>query len=159
MADGKEQEKAERKPHPLNARTFESAIDQQIARAVGEGKFDNLPGQGRPQRLDEDVNVPEELRLGYRFLKSSGFAPPWVEARRDIEQERRRLEEWLARGNDRWPYLTDQARAGLSAEYRTRLQEFHRMVLNYNLSAPPGAEHLANIRIDEELRRLGRSDA
>lgn len=40
---------------------------------MADGQFDNLPGQGRPQVLEDLSHLPEELRLAYRILKNSGY--------------------------------------------------------------------------------------
>ncbi|MEP7188996.1 MAG: DUF1992 domain-containing protein, partial [Roseiflexaceae bacterium] len=61
---------------------YESLIDQIMNKAQADGLMDNLPGQGQPLELDDDALVPDEYRLGNRMLKSSGFAPPWIEAQR-----------------------------------------------------------------------------
>jgi hypothetical protein len=62
----------------------ERIADRRIREAMERGEFDNLPGAGRPLALDDDSNVPPELRVAYRILKRSGFVPPEVELRRDI---------------------------------------------------------------------------
>ncbi|MFQ5488796.1 MAG: DnaJ family domain-containing protein [Gammaproteobacteria bacterium] len=63
-------------------------IDQLAEARIGEardrGDFDNLAGAGRPLVLDDDLLVPEELRVAYRLLKNAGFVPPELEARREI---------------------------------------------------------------------------
>lgn len=58
--------------------------EQRILEAIERGEFDNLPGSGRPLDLDEDMIVPEELRVAYRILKNAGFLPREVEMRREI---------------------------------------------------------------------------
>src|SRR6266545_4582934 len=72
---------------------YHQLIDQIIAKAQADGLMDNLPGQGQPLKLDADDLVRDEDRLAFRMLKSSGFAPPWIEARREIDEERARLGE------------------------------------------------------------------
>ena len=52
--------------------------ERRIAEAVSRGEFDDLPGAGRPLELDDDVLVPEELRVAHRILKNAGVAPPEV---------------------------------------------------------------------------------
>jgi len=50
--------------------------ERRIEEAIARGKFDDLPGAGRPLELDDiDPLLPEELRLAYRILKNAGFAP------------------------------------------------------------------------------------
>src|SRR5215218_5565797 len=70
-------------------------IDEIMAKAHADGLMDNLPGQGQPLQLDNDDMVPAEYRLGFRMLKSSRFAPPWIEARREIDEQREQVARWL----------------------------------------------------------------
>ena len=60
--------------------------ERRIAEAIANGELDQLPGQGRPLQLDDDVLVPEELRLAYRMLKNAGFVPPEVQALNEIAE-------------------------------------------------------------------------
>ena len=64
---------------------IDQIAERKINEAVERGDLDNLPGSGRPLRQDEDLLVPEELRVTYRLLKNAGYLPPDVELRRDIE--------------------------------------------------------------------------
>jgi len=63
---------------------IERIAEQRIREAIERGDFDRLPGRGKPLDLDDDADVPAELRVAYRILKNSGFVPPEVELRRDI---------------------------------------------------------------------------
>lgn len=57
--------------------------EQHIQQARQKGEFDNLPGYGKPLALDDDSAVPEELRVGFRLLKNSGYLPPELQDRKD----------------------------------------------------------------------------
>lgn len=57
--------------------------EQHILQARQKGEFDNLPGYGKPLALDDDSAVPEELRVGFRLLKNSGYLPPELQDRKD----------------------------------------------------------------------------
>jgi len=46
---------------------LEFLAEKKLAEAVSRGELDDLPGQGRPLDLQEDLLVPEELRLAYRI--------------------------------------------------------------------------------------------
>ena len=133
---------------------YESLIDQIMNKAQADGLMDNLPGQGQPLNLEDDALVPDEYRLGHRMLKASGFAPPWIEAQREIEQERARLDSWLKDAKRRLPHLDASARAALKVTYRRKLDDLQRLIMNYNLQAPPGAPHLAGLRMADELAKL-----
>jgi hypothetical protein len=62
---------------------FFSIVEQRIEQAERDGLFANLPGRGRPLQLDDLSGVPEELRASYILLKTHGFVPPELEARRE----------------------------------------------------------------------------
>jgi len=66
--------------------------EQRIAEAIERGELSNLPGEGRPLKLDDDALVPEDLRMAYRILRNAGFVPPEVESLREIGELERLLE-------------------------------------------------------------------
>jgi hypothetical protein len=66
-------------------------IEEQIKKAIAEGKFDNLPGQGKPLDLDGYFQAPEHLRMGYSILKNGNFVPEEVQLLKDIEALREQL--------------------------------------------------------------------
>ena len=139
---------------PVTRHNYQSLIEQRIAQAQDDGLFDNLPGHGKPQDLDDDALVPEEYRVGFRLLKANGFAPPWIEARREIDEERAQLTNWLNDARQRWPYLAAPARAALRVSYRRKLDDLQRMIMNFNLKAPPGISHVEGLRMADELGKL-----
>ena len=65
--------------------------EEKILAAIERGEFEDLPGQGKPLVLDDNSLVPEELRAGYRLLKNSGYLPPELELKSEIQ----RVEELL----------------------------------------------------------------
>ena len=58
--------------------------EQKIKEAIERGELDELPGRGRPLRLDDDAFVPEDLRAAYRVLKNAGYLPPELELTKEI---------------------------------------------------------------------------
>jgi len=144
--------------HPLRRVTlqnFQSLIDQQMREAETAGAFQNLPGAGKPLKLDDDANVPEELRLAHRMLKGSGYAPPWIELKKSIAEAQADLAAWLARANARWPRLAEPDRTQLRAEYEQHIRDLNKQITSYNLSAPPAAGQLPLLQPWRELRKLG----
>ena len=49
------------------------SADEAIRKAMEEGKFDNLPGKGKPLKLDEDPFEDPEWRLANKMLKEGGY--------------------------------------------------------------------------------------
>jgi len=52
-----------------------SIAEEKIKEAMAAGEFDNLPGHGKPLKLEDDSHVPEDLRMAYRVLKNAGYVP------------------------------------------------------------------------------------
>ena len=63
---------------------YETFIEKQIQKAIGEGKFDNLEGKGKPINLDAYFATPEDIRVGYSVLKSNKFVPEEVDRLKEI---------------------------------------------------------------------------
>jgi hypothetical protein len=157
MSDNPDDE-ARRDAHPLRRvtlRNFESLIDQQMREAEAAGQFKDLPGAGKPLKLDDDKDVPEELRIGFRMLKGAGYAPPWIELQKSIRDEQAELQHWLARANERWPRLGELERGRLRAEYEQKLRDLNKQISSYNLTAPPAAGQIPLLQAWRELRKLG----
>ena len=157
MSEHNDHEKQDRQPgHTPPGRRFRNFLDEIMAKAHADGLMDNLPGQGEPLKTDDDALVPDEYRLGFRMLKASGFAPPWIEARREIDEERTRIDTWLTDANRRWPHLEAHAQAALRVTYKRKLDDLQRLILNFNLKAPPSVSHVEGLRMAAELSKLGR---
>lgn len=75
---------------------LDALVEQRIAAAAARGEFDDLPGAGAPQHLDDDLLVPEEVRVANRILKNAGFVPPAVEQLRSL----RHLQDELNAASD-----------------------------------------------------------
>jgi len=63
---------------------FQRIAEQRILEAQRAGAFDNLPGKGKPLRLEDLSWVPDELRIGYHVLKNAHVLPPEAELLKDI---------------------------------------------------------------------------
>jgi len=81
-------------------RLLDALVEQRIAAAAARGEFDDLPGAGVPLALEDEVLVPEEVRVANRILKNAGFVPPAVEqlrALRDLQDELNAVSDRSAR--------------------------------------------------------------
>src|SRR4030095_16899995 len=76
---------------------WESLIDRKIREAMEEGEFDDLPGRGAPVDLAENPFEDPDWRMAHRMLRNAGFAPAWIEERKDIEAEIQAARTVLAR--------------------------------------------------------------
>jgi len=63
---------------------FSIIAEDRIKKAIEEGEFDNLPGQGKPLKLDDMSHIPEELRVAYKVLKNSNMLDDVEKLKKDI---------------------------------------------------------------------------
>ena len=75
---------------------FEKLAEERIRKAAERGDFEDLPGKGEPLQLEDDSNVPDELRLAYKVLKNAGYTPPEIQAQKELVQ----IEDLLANAPD-----------------------------------------------------------
>jgi hypothetical protein len=114
--------------------------ERKIRKAMEEGAFDNLSGKGRPLDLEEDPYEDPSMRMAHRLLRNNGFAPPWVEERRDIMRD---LD--LARQAFESSSTRDHARA--LDVYRQQIADINRRIAAHNLKTPSPALHLLSLKI------------
>ena len=58
--------------------------EQHIREAMARGEFDNLPQKGQPIPREDDSDVPEELRIGFKILRNAGYLPEELQLNREI---------------------------------------------------------------------------
>ena len=73
-------------------------VEGGLQTAVKTGAFDNLPGKGKPLRLDSNP-FTKDSALATELLKESGFSLPFIEEKREIvaavsKQEKQLLRIW-----------------------------------------------------------------
>jgi hypothetical protein len=81
-------------------RRWESVVDQAIREAQARGEFDDLPGHGRPLRLDENP-LAGDREMGFRVLKNAGILPEWMELEKELRAEEADLQA-LKERTARW---------------------------------------------------------
>jgi hypothetical protein len=116
--------------------------ERKIREAQEKGEFDNLPGKGKPLQLEDDSQIPEELRLAYKILKNADCLPPELELRKDIV----RMEEML------------QGVTDLKEKYRLMKKlNFQIMKLNMMRRVSPLLEE-DQVYYDKVVEQLSKSD-
>ncbi|MEW5871617.1 MAG: DnaJ family domain-containing protein [Chloroflexota bacterium] len=132
-------------------------IEEHIRRAAEEGKFDNLPGKGKPLRLEGDPLADPEWRLAYHVLREGGYTLPWIELQQEIDAESeaaraglRRAWAWrqkaLAGGEP--PGLVEAEWQRARRRFAARVEKLNRRIFDYNLQVP--AERLQRRKLDVE---------
>lgn len=49
-----------------------------------QGEFDELPGKGKPLKIEDDRHIPQDIRMVHKILKNSDCLPPELELRKEI---------------------------------------------------------------------------
>lgn len=143
---------------------WESLIDQKIREGMEQGEFDDLPGKGKPLDTSENPFEDPEMRMAHRMLRNAGFAPPWIEERKDIEAEFEQSRHQLGRV---WAVLKNALGTGDERSARTRWEraldsfrrqagELNRRITAWNLKIPAAAFQQRLIEIEKEVDRVKR---
>jgi DnaJ family protein C protein 28 len=140
-----------------------NAADDPIQKAMQEGQFDDLPGKGKPLKLDENPFADPEWELAQHMLKNSGYSLPWIETRQAIEKE---LEEARADLRRTWEWrkvslaqpqpaaeTEKQWQQGLKA-FREHVTELNKRIRDYNLQAPSDRFHLLILMVEKEIAAI-----
>ena len=135
-------------------------VEDQIQKALQEGKFNNLRGPGKPfTHLGTDAF--EQL------VKEQGFRPHFVELDTEIRakteiarQAVRRTYEWVMQARsggslDR-AYARDEWEKALRS-FDQRLEDINQLIKTFNLEVPEPLRHLQKfpLRREDELKQLG----
>ncbi len=78
----------------LNA--IQLIAERKISEAIREGKLETDSWKGKPLPKEDDRLIPPDLRMAYKILKNSGYLPPEIETKKEIQK----LEELIAATED-----------------------------------------------------------
>jgi hypothetical protein len=123
-------------------RQWESAVDKQIREAEERGEFDNLPGKGRPLRLD---TWDAEWGLAFHVLKNAGETLPWITLGKEIDAARAWLQEFLQRVR----YVPEAERPRARELYLRKAAELDKLLEEYAFSVP--VRHLERGRLPAHI--------
>ncbi|HEV7473789.1 MAG TPA: DUF1992 domain-containing protein [Pyrinomonadaceae bacterium] len=99
---------------------LESLTEKRLREAIENGEFDNLPGKGKPVDLEENPFEDPDLRVVHRLLRNAGFAPAWIEERKDIDLE---LETALTKLRRGWKLFAAGGETPAEAEWQRCLKD------------------------------------
>ena len=70
--------------------------ERKITEAMKTQDFTSEKWKNKPLPLDIDSNIPDDLKMAYKILKNSGYLPPEIEEKKEVQ----RLEELIAATED-----------------------------------------------------------
>ncbi len=135
---------------------WESLVDRLIREGMERGEFEDLLGKGEPVDLSENPFENPDLRTAHRLLRNAGFAPAWLEERKDIDSRLSQAEATLVRASDlyreeipggpRWRRAVQ--------EFRETVDELNQRIRMYNLRAPGTIFHRKVFDAQRLIRQL-----
>ena len=135
-----------------------SGADELIRKAIEEGKFSNLPGEGKPLRLDENPWEDPGWQMAHHILRANGFTLPWIEQRQTIEKELEGARSQLLRA---WRQHEKAKVSGGEGEMERALQAFEQQIIainqqirSYNLAVPLDRFQIRLVQLKQEVDRL-----
>jgi DnaJ homolog subfamily C member 28 len=138
-------------------------IEDKIRKAMEEGQFENLPGKGKPLRLDQDPNEDPDWRMAFHVLKNAGYTLPWIENRQMILNELDALRRGLQRAwawrkqaldSGESPSATDNEWQRALSAFKQGLERLNKNIRDFNLQTPADRFQLALINIEKEIETI-----
>lgn len=133
---------------------WQGVVEQRILDGIERGMFDNLPGMGKPLDLDDDRFVPDEYKMAFRMLRSTGLAPLWIDFNKEIRADLERLERFRGWVHSRRATISALELQHRRNEYADRVAAINSKMLSHNILAPSSQVHFALLVPDEELARF-----
>lgn len=136
---------------------WEPLIDRMIRESMERGEFEDLAGTGQPLDLTENPYEAPELRPVHRLLRNAGFAPAWIEERKDIDKEFQREYLTLHRGHELYCANGNHVNREwlrVTREFRKRVEELNQRIRHYNLKAPAAVFHRSLIDAEQLINEL-----
>lgn len=138
----------------LDEKQRQMLIERIILEAMEEGKFDNLPGAGKPLEFDDNPYVEPGQALAFGLLKNNGFAPEWIERdkaiRKELEAARKLLRlAWQQRRSN--PAHESRWQAALG-RFEEGLHKLNRKIDDFNLIVPVLSCQRPRLRLADEVR-------
>jgi hypothetical protein len=153
---------------------IERVAERRIEEAIKAGEFDNLPGAGKPLKIEDNPFVPREMRAAYTVLANSGYAPDWMvlAQRIDVEMAKMRaaadrhfahLRRELERvASD--PYAVKRLKQELdrlrmqhkraSARHALAVEQINRDIRTFNNTVPIASLMMVPLAEEDEMHRF-----
>lgn len=140
-----------------------ASIEDHIRKAMEDGQFNDLPGKGKPLRLDENPHAAPEWRMAQHVLRNAGYTLPWIETRQEIETELAAARAALVRS---WIWRRTTLSAGKAAgpveiewsralqAFREKITALNKKIFAYNLQTPSERLQLFQLNVEREIESV-----
>ena len=143
-------------------------IEEQIRKAIEDGKFNDLPGKGKPLKLEDHTHEDPEWRLAYHVLREGGFSLPWIELQNEIDTETEALRTNL-RSAWRWrlqalergesPLMVEQEWERVVKKFGEQVEKLNKRIFDFNLQVPSVAVQRLKLNVERELEKVKSGDS
>jgi DnaJ homolog subfamily C member 28 len=139
-------------------------IEELLRKAMADGKFDNLPGKGKPLHLEAaNPHADPDWELAYRMLKEAGYSLPWIETIREIERDIEIARKDLQIAWDCYGSKMSDPQAAIDATaswersqsaFRNALTLLNQRIRDYNLQVPNPRFQRPVLDMEQELHKV-----
>jgi DnaJ family protein C protein 28 len=145
---------------------WSNLIEDLIEEGRQQGAFDDLPGKGKPLKLDKKP-FGRETELAHNLLKRNDLTPAWIAHRSQLLEKTRELREEIQRIWQRHEraYRYAQAegvRGALKISWddaclalEGQIRDLNKQIQNFNLKRPSENLEIFKLKLEEELARVG----
>jgi DnaJ family protein C protein 28 len=141
-------------------------MDEVIEEAMRSGSFDNLPGRGKPLKLNNNPHAPG-TDLAYQLLKDNDYTLPWISERKEVIAAINALRDHISQVWERY-YAefrvthSDTVRMALSVDWmkrqepwQERIKKINHRIADVNLKQPGERFEILKLTLAGELGRAG----
>lgn len=145
---------------------WQDLMDDLIEDGRRRGLFDDLPGQGRPLDLQENIYEGSNT-LANQLMKNNDIRPPWLVLRLEVTGKIDKLRNAIDQTWNRYRTAFAQNRAEshrpaltlgwdeVCQRWQAEIDKLNREIETYNLKRPPGQPEIFKLRLQDELERVG----
>ncbi|SIT83583.1 DnaJ family domain-containing protein [Edaphobacillus lindanitolerans] len=116
-------------------------IEDAIRKAREEGKFEHLPGRGKPLPKDEFEHLPADIRMAVRILKNSGY-----------DDEAMFVQKEMTELGSRINHAPADTKTELEAAYNKQMKKMNSLLSKKGVSTNSSAFKEYNRQIQDKLK-------
>lgn len=155
--------------HRLRMRfDWNNLVEDLIEDGKSQGVFEDLPGKGKPLRLESNPYAPDKV-LANKLLKDNDLTPAWIMNRNHILEQKAQLRADIQKtwAKHRQAHRFAQGNAQIQAlviswddaclAWEAEIKKLNKQIDDFNLKRPVNNLELFKLRFDEELKRADAS--
>jgi DnaJ family protein C protein 28 len=166
QTDGSEDTQDKLAEHRARMRhDWSNLIEDLIQEGRRQGMFDNLPGAGKPLKLNRNP-FGQDKELAHDLLQKNDLQPAWIMQRNDLLAQIKTLRQAIQHSWNRhqraYQYAaTERIQRTVIISWdddclawESQIRELNKQIDSYNLKRPGGGLELFKLRLAEELGRI-----